>query len=96
MSVEQVAELQVFAEDVKAFVPAEAFEVGGMDAALHAGGQRAALQAVPSKMRAVEAGGGGAGLHHGRDGKGRDGVDADPGRGRGRPGKGLVRFDLFR
>ena len=50
MAVEQVAELQVLAEHIEGFVAAEALELGGVDAAIHAGGQRAALEAVAGEV----------------------------------------------
>src|SRR5271166_3341246 len=54
MSFEQIAELQVFAEHIKALVAAEPFEFGGMHAALHAGGQCAAFQAVAAEIAQPE------------------------------------------
>ena len=50
MGVEQIAEFQIFAQHIKAFMPAEPLELGRMGAAFHAGGQRAALQAVATKI----------------------------------------------
>ena len=62
MPVEQIPEFQIFAEHVKAFVAAVALQVGRMHAALHAGGERAALEAVAADLVGVEPGLGGAGL----------------------------------
>jgi hypothetical protein len=53
MPLEQVPELEVFAEHVKTLVPAEAFEVGWVHA-FHAGGERAAFKAVPAKIPCPE------------------------------------------
>ena len=50
VAVEQVAELQIFAKHIEAFMPAESPELGGVGAALHAGGQRAALEAVAADV----------------------------------------------
>jgi hypothetical protein len=46
MLVEQVAEFEILAEHVEALVPAEALELGGAGARLHAGAEGAALEAV--------------------------------------------------
>ena len=62
MSLEQIAELQVFAEHIKTLVAAKPFEFGGMHAAVHAGGQGAALEAVAAEIAQPETGGDGAGL----------------------------------
>ena len=50
MPLEHVTELQVLAERVEAFVAAETLELGGMLAAVNAGGQGAALEAVAAKV----------------------------------------------
>ena len=55
-----------------------------MHAEIHAGGERAALQAVAAERGRIEAGGGGAGLHDARDGARIDRLGADGGR-RGTP-----------
>jgi hypothetical protein len=56
MAIEQVAELQVLAEHIEGFVAPEALEFGGVDAAIHAGGQRAALEAVAGEVAPGKAG----------------------------------------
>ena len=43
---ESVAKLEILTEHVEALVPSQALELGGVHAAVHAGGQRAALEAV--------------------------------------------------
>ena len=58
MAVEQVAEFEVFAEHIEPLVPAEPLELGGVDAALRAGGERPALEAVPAELARREAGSG--------------------------------------
>jgi hypothetical protein len=40
MPLKEITELKIFAQNVKALMPAEAFEIGGMDAPLDAGGER--------------------------------------------------------
>ncbi len=62
MAVEQVAELQILAEHIEGFVPPEALELGGVDAAIHASGQRAALEAVAGEIEPSKAGRDGARL----------------------------------
>src|ERR1700733_16188551 len=64
-----------------AFVATELFEAGRMDAARHAGAQRAALEAVAAEQRGVEAGAGGAGLDDAGHGPGVDRHGADAGQG---------------
>ena len=54
MALEQVAELEVFAEHVEALVPAEPLELAGMRCLLHAGGERAALEAVAAEFQPPE------------------------------------------
>ena len=46
---EQVTELQVFAQHIEEVVTPEALELRGVDAAIHVGGQGAALEAVAGK-----------------------------------------------
>ena len=55
MAVERLAQVQVAVEDVVAFVPAKPLEARGVDVAVHAGGQRAALEAVAAHAAVVEA-----------------------------------------
>ena len=62
MAVEQVAEFQVLAEHIEGFVAPEALELGGVYAAIHARGQRAALEAVAGEVAPGKAGGDGARL----------------------------------
>ena len=83
MPLEQIAELKIFAEHVEALVPAKPFQLGGVDAAFHAGGERAALEAVAAEVASLEAGGDGAGLDDLRHGLRRDRGAADAGQGRG-------------
>ena len=80
VAVERIAVLEVFVHHGVAAVPAEAFEAGGMHAEIHAGGQRAAFQAVAAEGGGVEPGGGGAGLHDAGDGAAVDRLGADGGR----------------
>ena len=80
---EQVAELEIVAEHVEALVPAEPLEVGGVDAVLHAGGERAAFEAVAAEVAPAEPGGHGAGLDDLADRPGRQRLGADAGQGRG-------------
>lgn len=91
VALEQVAEFEVFAEHVEAFVPAEAFQVGRMYATLHAVGQRAAFEAMPAKIPRAKSGTSGARLHDRGDRPGGDcrGVDT-------RQGRGLARLGLAR
>jgi len=56
MPLEQVAELQVFAPHVEALVPTEPLQLCRMHAGIHAGGQRAALEAVPAQFALLETG----------------------------------------
>ena len=90
MPLEQIAELKIFAEHVEALVPAKPFQLGGVDAAFHAGGESAALEAVAAEVAPLEAGSDGADLDDLRDGLGRDRGAADAGLGRGGAGP-LVR-----
>src|SRR3984885_6372331 len=80
VAVERIAVLEIGVHHGVAAVPAEAFEPGGMHAEIHAGGERAALQAVAAEGGGVEAGGGGAGLHDAGDGARVDRLAADGGR----------------
>jgi hypothetical protein len=50
MPLEQVAEFEVFAEHVEILVAAEALELGGVRAGLHAGAEGAALEAVAAEL----------------------------------------------
>jgi len=50
MSFEQVAKLQVLAQDVEALVRTETLQLGGVFAAIHAGAEGAALEAVAAKI----------------------------------------------
>jgi hypothetical protein len=59
---ERVAGLKIDIEHGVALVAAELLEAGRVDAAVHAGAQRAALEAVPAHGCGIEADGGGAGL----------------------------------
>jgi hypothetical protein len=54
VAIEQVAELQLLAEHIQAFVAPEALELGGVDAAIHARGQRAALEALAGEIAPAE------------------------------------------
>ena len=80
VAVERIAVLEIGVHHGVAAVAAEAFEPGGMHAEIHAGGERAALQAVAAEGCGVEAGGGGAGLHDAGDGARIDRLGADGGR----------------
>jgi hypothetical protein len=62
MAVEQVSKFQVRAEQIEGFVAAEPLELGGVDAAIHARGQRAALEAVAGEVAPGKAGRDGARL----------------------------------
>ena len=62
MAFERVAEFEVFVEHGVAFVPAELLEPGRVNTTIHAGGERAALEAVAADLVGVEPGLGGAGL----------------------------------
>ena len=55
MTLEQIAEFEVFAEHVEALVAAEPLQLGRMAAAVHAGGQGAALEAVAAELAQAEA-----------------------------------------
>ena len=90
MPLEQVAELEIFAEHVKTLVPAEPLELGGVRAGGHAGAEGAALEAVAAELAARETRGLGAGLDDARDGARRQRRGADRGQGRGgvRRGRG--------
>jgi hypothetical protein len=78
---EWIAARQIDVEYGVAFVAAELLEAGRMDAARHAGAQRAALKAVAAEQRGVEAGTGGACLDDPGDGAGVDCHGADAGQG---------------
>ena len=80
VAVERIAVLEIGVHDGVAAMAAEAFEAGGMHAEIHAGGERAALEAVAAEGGRVEAGGGGAGLHDAGDGARIDRRGADGGR----------------
>jgi hypothetical protein len=67
MPLEQVAELQIFAQHIEAFVTAESPELGGVGAALHAGGQRAGLEAVAAEVARHRPSCRGAGLNDAAD-----------------------------
>lgn len=69
---ERVAELEVLIEHGVALVPAELLEPGEMHAEVHAGGERAALEAVSAQSGAVEAGSGRAALDDAGYGAGVD------------------------
>ena len=62
MPFEQVAELEVFAEHIKTLVTAKPLQLGRMDAALHAGGQGAALEAMAAEFASHETRRDGAGV----------------------------------
>ena len=83
MAVEQVTELQVLAEHVEGFVATEALELGGVDAAIHASGQGAALEAVAGQVAPGKAGGDGARLDDVGDRARRERCFANLGQGRG-------------
>ena len=83
MIVKQVPELQVLPQHVEALVPPEALELRGMGAGLHAGAQRASLEAVPAELPPHEAGRGGAGLHDAADRPCGQRLGAEDGQGRG-------------
>jgi len=83
MSLEKIAEFEVLAEHVEALVAAEPLQLGRMDAALHAGGERAALEALAVEIARPGAGRHSAGLDEMCDGLRRDRAGADPGQGRG-------------
>src|SRR5271165_1543954 len=70
---ERIAELKIHVEHGVALVAAELLEPGRVDAAIHAGAQRAALEAVPAHGGGIEAGVGGAGLDDAGNGAGIDG-----------------------
>jgi len=50
VALEQIAELEILAEHVEAFVAAETLELGGLLATIHARGERAACQAVAAEI----------------------------------------------
>ena len=79
----RVTEFEILLEHGVALVPSELLEAGGMHAAVHAGGEGAALEAVAPERGPLEAGGRGAGLDDARDGARVDGGRAEPGWGRG-------------
>jgi hypothetical protein len=83
VAVERVAQFEVFIEHGVALMPAELLEAGGVDATVHAGGQRAALEAVAAERARIEAGGGGAALDDAGDSAGIDRRAADHGAGQG-------------
>jgi hypothetical protein len=83
VSLERVVELQIDVGHGVALVPAELLEAGRMDAAIHAGGERAALEAVAAECAGIEARGGGADLDDAGDGAGIDGSAPTTGEGRG-------------
>ena len=92
MAVEQIAEFEVLAEHVEALVAAEPLQLGRMDAALHAGGQRAALEAVAAEIAQSKAGRDGAGLDDLRPrSAAHAGADAGAGRDRGPGWRGARR-----
>jgi hypothetical protein len=62
MAVERVTAFEVFDEHRIGFVAPELLEACGMDVAVHAGAERAALEAVAAQDLGVEAGQGSAGL----------------------------------
>ncbi len=88
MGVEQIAELQIFAQHIEAFMPAESPELGGVGAALHAGGQGAALQAVAAEVARHKPSCRGAGLNDAADRP--RGERFAPKRGQGRGASGLT------
>jgi len=83
MPVERVAEFKILVEHRVAFVPAELLGPGRVDAAIHAGGERAALEAVAADLVAVETSLAGAGLDDPCHGAGIDCPGADHGGGAG-------------
>ncbi len=85
MGIEQIAVFKILAEHVKALVPAEPLQLRRMGAGLHAGGERAAPEAVAAEVEAPEAGLDRAVLHDARDRAGRQRLGADDGQGRGPP-----------
>jgi len=56
MPFEQVAEFEIFAEHIEAFMAAEPLQFRRVDAAVHAGGERAALETVPAELAPPKAG----------------------------------------
>lgn len=85
MPFERVAELQVLVEHGVALVPAELFEPGGVDALIHAGGERAAFERMSAEQLAVEASRRRPLLDDAPDRAGIDGFGTDPGEGGGPP-----------
>ncbi len=82
MALEEIPEFEILAEYVEALVAAQAFEFGGTLAAIHAGGQGAALEAVAAKIAAAEAGVLRAGFDDGGAGPAGDRLRAEAGPGR--------------
>ncbi len=87
MSFKQIAELQIFAKNVKALLPAEPLQFGRMDTAIHASGERAAFEAMAAKIAPAKAGGHRARLDNLGPGLRADRLRADPRRSR-RSGQG--------
>ena len=82
----RTTELDTFAEHVQALVAAEPLSPDWVFAAIHAGGERAALEAVPGKIVSPETGGDRVRLHDLPHRLRRDIVLAEL-----REGRGLVR-----
>lgn len=83
MPLKQVAKLQILPTHVKTLVPYEPLQFGRRDAAVHAGGERAAFEAVATKVMPPEAGRHRARLDDLRHGLRGDCVAADTRQGRG-------------
>lgn len=81
--IEQVLVIQSVPGDAKALVPSQALELGGMGDPLHAGGERATLQAVPSEVLGCGARLSSPELEDTGDGAGRQNFGADRGEGKG-------------
>jgi hypothetical protein len=78
---ERIVEFEVCVEHRIGFVAAELLEAGRVNVAVHAGAERAALDAVAAQQLGVEAGAGSAGLDDLGDRPGIDCYGADAGQG---------------
>jgi hypothetical protein len=87
LTLEQFARLKIDIECGIAFAAAKVLEVGREDAAIHAGAECAAFEAVATQRARVEAGAAGVGLEDAGDDPGGNGYAADMGQGgcSGRP-----------
>lgn len=80
---EQIAKFKILLKHIKALVPAKPLQLGRMDTAIHARGERAALQAVAAEIAPTKARCHGACLNDLDDSLRAYGLRADPGQRRG-------------